>query len=316
MTTKTKTTLASIRKGKAQPIATPISSSALATKSMLVSLWTSKFGNRVTDDAENAKVAQRNKSDANMSHVTKSLIAKEALAEINRAASAAKTYHYERTLPWADTGYRILPSVEYFDYMAKQREFKRDFDAAVDALVDIYPRLVREAETPLGGLYNKRVYPTVAELRGRYAMHVSVTPLPNAADFRADIGDGELQRAREDIEARLQAAFVEATRDLWARLHKTIKASHDRIAAYGIDAKGNVEHAFRDSVIENIRDLCELLPRLNITEDAELDAMRLDLLGGLCKVDPQQLRNDDTLRQRVLDEAQEIMTSMAGYVPG
>ena len=47
---------------------------------------------------------------------------------------------------------------------------------------------------------------------------------------------------------------------------------------------------FRDSLINNLCDLCDLLPKLNITGDKNLDNMRKEIEQQLCRYMPENLR--------------------------
>jgi hypothetical protein len=73
--------------------------------------------------------------------VTKSLLAKDALAKITTVSGAAREYHYEATLPWLQDGSRILPSDNFFVYSERMRKLKEEFDLCVAEFVSSYPAL-------------------------------------------------------------------------------------------------------------------------------------------------------------------------------
>ena len=74
------------------------------------------------------------------------------------------------------------------------------------------------------------------------------------------------------------------------------------------------EAIFRDSLVVNIAKMTELLPRLNLHDDPQLEAMRRQIEASLCQYSPAQLRCDKDIRRQAASEAQQILDSMAGYV--
>jgi hypothetical protein len=70
---------------------------------------------------------------------------------------------------------------------------------------------------------------------------------------------------------------------------------------------------FRDSMLENTREICALLPRLNFTDDPNLEAMRQQVEASLLK-HPEALRNDPDLRHDTAVEAKKIMDAMGAFM--
>jgi hypothetical protein len=66
-------------------------------------------------------------------------------------------------------------------------------------------------------------------------------------------------------------------------------------------------------LIENIRSLLEIMPRLNITGDARIEQVRQDLAEQVACHDPEALRANDFLRAEVVDAASGILARMEGY---
>jgi hypothetical protein len=72
---------------------------------------------------------------------------------------------------------------------------------------------------------------------------------------------------------------------------------------------------FRDSMLENTREICALLPRLNFTDDPDLETMRQQVEATLLK-HPEALRNDPDLRRDTAAEAKKIMDAMGVFMGG
>ena len=74
---------------------------------------------------------------------------------------------------------------------------------------------------------------------------------------------------------------------------------------------------FRDSMISNIRDLVDVVPRLNIFGDDELARLCEQVKEKIASVEPDALRPsksfDPIARARVKRDADELMEKFAGY---
>jgi len=139
-------------------------------------------------------------------------------------------------------------------------------------------------------------------------MDLMVLPVP-ANDFRVQLSSDELSRLQEEMEGRMATVQQEAMMDAWGRLYKHVQHIADKLA----DPKG----IFRDSMLDNAVETCDLLTRLNIADDPNLEAMRREVESKLVSHHPDSLRNDPDLRQDTAAEARKIMDLMGGFMqPG
>lgn len=286
----------------------------LADRAMLVNVNISAWSGRKHDRKVSDEVARQHGANRDVGRYNKVLLAAEALKDVSRVARLARDAHYTDTLPWSDIGQRILPAANFFAYTQTQNAFHAEFDHAVDQFVAAYPSYVEDAKVRLNGLFNAADYPSERQIARKFGFDVDFMPMPDVADFRVSLSDEAHATIASNLEARLKDATDLAVRDLWQRVHDTVTHMHERLSAYAIDATGKVTGGiFRDSMVTNLRDLVELLPRLNVTADAQLEAMRQKLVEKLCPIEPDDLRTDATLRQETAQTAADILAAMAGY---
>lgn len=174
--------------------------------------------------------------------------------------------------------------------------------------------LIEQARTRLGGLFRDTDYPAPDELRAKFSFETKVMPLPDAGDFRVNLGDEERERVKRQITAAVEASLQVGSRELWFRLYEAVQHMADRLAAYKVTTDG-VEHPFRDTVVTNLVKLVDVLPKLNITNDPELDCLAQQVRNSLL-VDPKELRRSDIKRAETAKAAAEIAQHMAGYMAG
>jgi hypothetical protein len=287
---------------------------SLCSRAMLSSLSISVWSARKHDPDASQEIAQRHGAQADAGRYHKVLLPKEALAEVQKIVSDARQEHYFMTLPWDDNGYRVLPSAAYTDHTEKMRELSNRFTPAVDALAREFGKLVEHAKVRLGGLFRPEDYPAPYELRRKFSFETKVLPLPDAGDFRVTLGDEEKERIKRQITATVEASLQVASRDIWQRLYEAVCHLAERLQAYKVTEEG-VEHPFRDSVVTNLVKLVDVLPKLNVTGDPELERLTAQVRTSLL-VDPQELRKSESVRTETAKAATAICQRMAGYMSG
>ena len=280
--------------------------STLHQKAMLVKLSISQWSARKYDKDATKLVATQFNTDTRVGRYNKALVPKEATDPTAKIASEARLYHYKNTLPWGDDNFRLLPAANYMDYSQKMREFKSEFSSAASDFESKFPQYIQDAQSRLNGMFNPADYPPASEIGSFYSMEVTVLPLPTSEDFRVTMQESEVARIREDIEKHNKEAQEAAMQDLWKRLYVAVENMAERLS--------NKDNIFRDSLVGNISELCGLLPKMNITDDPELERMRREIEDKLCGYEPITLRKDMAQRTQAAQDAKAIMSNMVGYM--
>lgn len=280
-------------------------SNPLQDKAMLVNLsvsaWTaSKKDNRASDS-----VKAQNAAGAKAGWFNKRLVDPTSLQPISKVEGRIRDFHYKMTLPWGDNGDRVLPGSAYMDYTDGLRALKTEFENEVRIFCTNYPQLVQDARAMLGAMYDPGDYPEVGSISGRFGVTSNFSPVPDAADFRVDVGAEAVEEIRKNITANVEKRLVGATQDCWIRLEEAVRAMHERLD----DPKA----VFRDSLVENLRVLTHLLPKLNVANDKNLDAVLVDVRTHLLS-DPVDLRHNKKLRQSTADMAGDIMRKVQQWI--
>jgi hypothetical protein len=278
----------------------------ITEKAMLASLHISQWCARKCDKQVSKEVNDKYGGSQEAGRFNKVLATKESLKEIQAAVGCARTFHMEQTLPWGERGERLLPSKNYTAYNRQMRAYKGQFEAAVDAFVGDYHTVIFEAKQTLGGLFNREDYPDSSEIREKFEFRTVISPVPTGQDFRVSLAKEEITAIQKDIEKRLDESNAAATRDLWQRLYELVGHMVERLS--------DPEAIFRDTLIGNIVRMTELLPRLNLYDDPQLEAMRRKIEASLCAYTPTELRCDKEVRQKAADDAKAVLDAMAGYV--
>lgn len=286
----------------------------LNERAMLASLtirgWSArKHDKRITND-----VATREHASADAGRYNKRLMPKDALAFLTSAASAARAEHYKRTLPWSDEGARILSASGYFDYAKAVKAIRADYMSAADDFAARYPDYVKAAQRQLGNMFDPGDYPSPEAIRDKFAIELHVFPLPSADDFRANLPGDELAAIRADIEAQVRASLTAGQADVYRRVSEALTHMVTKLRAYQpatLDTKAS--GIFRDSLVDNVRELATLIPSLNVTGDAALDTLTAELTS-LTAFPADTLRNSDAARTSTADNAQAILDKVTAFL--
>jgi hypothetical protein len=276
----------------------------LSTKAMLAAIHISLWTARKHDRKVSREVATLNGANEQAGRYNKRLFCEAPkLDEIQTIAGRIRQYFYRVTLPWSDEGLRILPAELYFEFNAQMRDFAAEFRYAVDEFLDAYDTYVKEAQPMLGSLFRLKDYPSGDKVKEKFALRPEILPIPTGDDFRVSLSEDEQARIARDIDASTRAAIGDGMRDLWTRLYEVTHHMASRLA--------DPEARFHGTLVSNVCDLVELLPRLNIVGDPHLASLTEQVRKQLCQHSADLLRNSPTTRQQTAASAAAIARTIA-----
>jgi hypothetical protein len=268
------------------------------------SVWTArKLDKGATEEVVTAKRAGA--KDA--ARVNKHLLAgRNELEVIQSMIGRARQYVYDNTLPWSDSGLRLLPTINFEKFATKMNELEEEFTDLVKIFVAVYPSLITAQAMALGDMFKRDDYPTANEIMTKFSFRVNYMPVPTAGDFRIDVGNA----AMDDIKAKLQRLADErveqAMADVRKRLGDHLKRMSDRLTTDYIAGEAK-PRKFHDSLVEGALELCDMTKALNVTGDADLESTRSQLEQLLCNVTPTELRKNAAVRDDVKKNVDAIL---------
>jgi hypothetical protein len=282
--------------------------SKISSSAMLVDISLSVWTGRKLDKTVSAEVDNAKNTKGKAGNYHKNLLAgSEKLAEIGKLSSAVRNWSYSQTSPWSDAGTRLLPSTLFFDYKAKLAEYEKMFTDKVTDFLTEYDVLVTKAAFQLGDLFNREDYPTVDKVAQKFGFHYTFSPVPEAGDFRVDIGEAGMRELQERYDEAYRTRLNASMKDVWERLHDALSKMSERFDYDGAGTK----KIFRDSLVENAQELTGLLKHLNLTGDMQLENMRKELESKLRGCSAEDFREDDALRSSTKKAVDEMLKKFA-----
>lgn len=285
----------------------------LARKAVLVSVTISQWTARRLDRKVTDETNERHHAQKDAGRYNKLLIDPQHLAEITALVSKARKVHYQLTQPWTDEGPRILSNLLYRKFADEFRTLKREFADAADRFCAAYPDYVEQRKQALNGMFNQADYPTAEEIRSKFDLDFVVTPFLEAADWRSDLDEEIVAEIRADLETRSVNVVDNAMKHTVTQIIERVGAMATKLAAFvPSGGKGSpAENVFRDSLVENVRELAEVLPAFNLTNDPKLAGVIERIQHELCGEDAKSLRENDGARAAVAKSAEEIVAAVS-----
>lgn len=279
----------------------------LATKAVLVGIAIHGWQARKYDRKVSLEVAEKHAATSDAGRFNKHLLPGGAASydAVHKKGRELRAFYYENTLPWSKDGQRILPTANYEKFSEGVRQLRREYEMLAREFVREYPILKEDARLLLNGMFQESDYPPPSEMMDKFSVEIETLPLPVASDFRVELGNAEVERIQKELETRLEKEFANANKDLWTRLQNAVDNIVGRLSFP--DSK------FHDTLISNLQDVVNLIPNLNVMDDANLESVR-----RRCEVltahSPQTLREDTIVRAEVAKQAREISEIMDAYM--
>ncbi len=219
----------------------------------------------------------------------------------------AIAYWKSISLPFPEAGIRLIRQDDLDGVNANMTSLQQDLANAVDELDDHYHELKRAARNRLGSLYNDNDYPV--SLRGLFELNwdfPSVEPPDYLRQLSPELYRQECQRAQ----ARFDEAVQLAEQAFLEELNKLVAHLGERLSGQA-DGKPKV---FRDSAVDNLEEFFDRFRRLNVRSSEQLDELVQRAQQVVRGVEPQQLRDNVSLRQQVASQLSGVQSALDGLL--
>lgn len=277
----------------------------LSEKAMLVSVSFSFWTGKTKDSKVTNEVIVTKKSARDAGAWLTNLVSKHDLRNVESARSKVRETHYKYSLPWMDGGLRILPSAMFMKYSEEMRKAVAEHEKALAAFLREYPTIVSHAKKRLGGLLDGKCLPSVSEVRRKFAIGQDILPIPAAGDFRCELSSDQANTIRKRVAESIESMTERAVSNIWEQFTQLIEKIEKTMK--------EPKRIFRDTLISNLKDFCELIPKMNLTDDNRLESLRKEAIAKLAELKPIDLRESKADRRKAHKSAKEIMEKIKGY---
>ena len=278
----------------------------------LCKLKVRKWGGRVKDKKAARQSAKEAGAVDGAYSTYKRLFAgvEDRLRAVNTVLDAARTRHYEMTLPWSVTGSddrgrrdgpRLLANTLFMEYITEMGAAKQQTQQVLGELERAYPSMIVDAKRNLGNGFDIKQYPTSSDIKDYFDLEFEFMPVPAGADYKGLPGQ-QVTALANKLNKSMQQCMENALADVWHRAYTRVQKMQERLA--------DPKNIFHDTLVSNIRELAALLEHLNATRDPRIDKVRQQIEANLCRLEPEDLRKDLSKRALTAKLAQEILDDM------
>ena len=277
---------------------------SIGNQAMMVELNIGNWTANKLDRTVSEEIDQQKNTTLRAGNYRKNILAgSKELDAIHKFVGNVRNWHYKQTIPWSDSGLRLLTLKRYVPYTEQLNEYVNEFEQLKRNFVTAYPTLISNAAFTLGALFNRDEYPSQDQVERKFYFNVNYYPLPEAGDFRIDVGNEMKDELMKQYETHYNSKLDGVMADLWDRLHTTLKHLSDRLEV----SESGEKKIFRDSLIGNAQELCGMLSDMNITNDPKLEAARKELEQAILGVTAKDLRDSVMVRHDVHTRVSEII---------
>ena len=211
------------------------------------------------------------------------------------------------SLPYPESGIRLIRQDDISAFTVQMTSLKVELDEAVIQLDERYDELKSAARRRLGSLFNAGDYP--ATLRGWFDVSYDF-PSVEPPEYLRQLSPQLYQQEASRVAARFDEAVQLAEQAFTEELSKLVSHLTERLSGTD-DGKPKV---FRDSVVENLREFFDRFRHLNIRSDEQLDDLVVQAQRVIRGIEPQQLRDNQALRQQVASQLSGVQSVLDGLL--
>jgi hypothetical protein len=271
------------------------------------SVWTARKLDRKESDKVVTGAGAKSKGAA---RVNKNLLAgRPELEEIGKLVTEVRTYVADNTLPWSDSGQRLLIGARFPTFDKRIEDYRDKFNGMVEAFVAIYPTLITAQAMALGDMFNRNEFPPAGDIASRFGMYVSYLPVPSVGDIRVDIGNQAQDELRTRLEQLAESRVERATKDLNDKFVAHLKRMSDRLSTdKDVNTGEEKSRRFTETLVSSAFELCDMVQDYNLNGDPLLALARKTLEESLSGVTVTMLRDSPAKREDVRKTVNSILS--------
>ena len=266
---------------------------------LLVKLSIGIFSNSRQDPEITQDVKKRRKLGIGAGKWVKYKLPDKCLEPLRKFAGEVRTWHYNHTSPWEE-GYRLLGAKLNEKYEQQMVKFAARFYELVEQFLKQYPQYIEAAKTMHGPTFELSDYPSRGAMKAQFHIGREYYPVPKPEHFNA--GMQELYGTA--LTAITEKKIGDAVTDTWGRLMKPVLDMAQKLSS--------PEKIFRDTLVENVKEMVALVPELNLTDDPKLMEAALIIEKELAALDVEKLREDKVVRKDAAEKAKNILARFGG----
>ena len=227
----------------------------------------------------------------------------DAWKALTSIKSQATKYWKENSLPYPETGLRLIRQDRIEDFNSAFEDFREQLEAGVRMFDEQFAQIKEAARVRLGSLFDLTDYPSSLEDEFQINWDFpSVDPPDYLRRLNPEVYAEQSRRVSQRFDEAVglaESAFVE-------ELDRLVNHLASRLAG-DEDGKPMI---FRDSAVNNMTEFFSRFRELNIRSNDQLDELVVRCESLMQGVQPQSLRDNDSLRRSLSTNLSAVQSSL------
>lgn len=211
------------------------------------------------------------------------------------------------SLPYPEPGIRLIRQDDIPMFDVQMTTLRDELNEAVEQLDAHFDELKQAARDRLGRLYNPGDYPH--SLVGLFRLEHDF-PSVEPPNYLRELSPELFRQEQARVTARFEEAVRLAAEAFLAEFGKLVSHLSERLRGQD-DGKPKV---FRDSAVENLQEFFARFRSLNVGNSQQLDELVDQAQRVVRGIEPQQLRDSNSLRQQVVTQLSAVQSVLDGLL--
>jgi hypothetical protein len=231
----------------------------------------------------------------------------EAFRRLTSVRTRITNYWRGISLPYVEPGVRLIRQADIAAFVHTMEGFRDELHEAEARLNEVYDEVKADARRRLGRLFNPADYPP--EVRGLFDVEWDF-PSVEPPSYLMRVAPEVFEEERRRVLSRFEEAVRLAEQAFATEFGRLLSHLAERLTN---DETGE-RRVFRDSAVTNLADFFARFQQLNVRSNPELDALVEEARRLVEGVLPQQLRDNDSLRQHIVAEMTRVREQVDGLI--
>lgn len=278
-----------------------------ASKLLKVRVRVSSWMGSVKSDEGQTELAQNHGAEKDALRVGLSLLPKSVQKEIRDHVIGIRKAVDHVSIMFEKGGFRIMKAVEFSRLNAEVNKRRYAFLEYIhDEVYQKHGELVAMAAARLGSLFDESDFPSQDEILSKYNAKMVVQRVDNLKDFQIEgISDKEADELRKEALADFEANLKEGMMEVVGRLRKAVVEIQDKTKS---------EDSRYKRALENLAEMCDVVPTLNIIDNEALNNLAAEIKAKIAGQNSEAIKEDKKVAKKLAETAATFTEALDNLV--
>jgi hypothetical protein len=153
-------------------------------------------------------------------------------------------------------------------------------------------------------------YPSIEEIRSRFALRLNVFPVPESGDYRVDIANEQMEVLKSKFASFYENKLRDIATDVYTQIATSVDHMVETLTRYTNKKRDGELTKLNSSLIDNMLHLLTTMRGFNVTNDPEIERIRMDMEDAVRGLTIDQLKASESARIQTVDKFKAIKATL------